>query len=159
LTTDNVTSLDRPDFVWRARVSAESPGRASVHARTHSFVVGPPLDFDPEADAVSALEYLLGAVAADVLNGFRAEAKRRRVRLDRSEATVEGRLDNPLTHLAVVGEAGHPGLTEATVKVYVSSPDAEASLRDAWTASLDRSPLVHTLRPSVDLTLELEIVL
>jgi uncharacterized OsmC-like protein len=152
------TPIDRPDFVWRARVSADAPASASVFVRKHSFVVGRPLDFDAEADSVSAVEHLLGALGADVLNGFRAEAKRRRITVDRAEATVEGRLDNPLTHLRVVGETGHPGLREAHVKVYVSSPAAEDAVREAWTDSLERSPLVRTLRPTVALELELQIV-
>jgi uncharacterized OsmC-like protein len=121
-------------------------------------LVGPPLDFDPESDAVSAVEYLLGALGADVLNGFRAEAKRRRLPLDDAEATVDGRLDNPLTHLRVVGEHGHPGLASASVKVYATSSAAEQALLEAWDESLERSPLVRTLRTSVDLKTELEVV-
>jgi len=156
--SSQTTPTDRPDFVWHARIAARPDGRATVFARKHSFVTGKPLDFDRDADAVSAVEYLLGALGADVLNGFRREARVRRIRLDRAEATVDGRLDNPLTHLKVVGETGHPGLSEASVKVYASSPDPEATLRDAWTDSLDRSPLVCTLRPAVKLTLELQIV-
>lgn len=156
--TDITPPPARPDFVWRARVSAEPAGRASVYARKHAFVVGAPLGFDEEADTVSALEYVLGALGADVLNGFRAEARRRRLRIDQAEATVEGRLDNPLTYLDVVGEDGHPGLREAHVKVYVTSPDPERAVRTAWSDSLERSPLACTLRPTVELTLELELL-
>ena len=156
--SDTSTRIDRPDFVWRARISGDADATASVFVRKHSFVVGRPLDFDAEADAVSAVEHLLGALGADVLNGFRSEARRRRLTVDRSEATVEGRLDNPLTHLRVVGETGHPGLSEAHVKVYASSPDAESAIQEAWTDSLKRSPLVCTLRAAVELTLELEMV-
>jgi len=158
LSDTSSTRIDRPDFVWRARISGDAPAKASVFVRKHSFVVGRPLDFDAEADAVSAVEHLLGALGADVLNGFRAEAPRRRLRVDRAEATVEGRLDNPLTHLRVVGETGHPGLAGAHVKVYASSPDPEDAVREAWTDSLDRSPLVRTLGPTVELKLELQIV-
>jgi hypothetical protein len=155
---DSPTPIDSPDFVWRARVGIDAEGRASVFVRKHAFVVGRPLDFDAESGAVSAVEYLLGALGADVLNGFRIEARRRRLRVDRAEATVEGRLDNPLTHLRVVGETGHPGLAEASVKVYASSPDPEGVLRDAWIDALERSPLICTLRPTVRLTTDLEIV-
>lgn len=151
-------SPEQPDFVWRSRVSAEAPGRATAYVRKHSFGVGKPLDFDADSDTISALEYLLGALGADLVNGFRAEAKRQRVGLDRVEATVEGRLDNPLTHLNVVGESGHPGLAEASVKVYASSFDPEESVQQVWTDALERSPLVHTLRGSVELTLELQVV-
>lgn len=156
--TENTTRTDQPDFVWRARVSADVDGQASVFVRQHSFVVGKPVDFDGEAATVSAVEHLLGALGADVLNGFRNEAARRRIRLDRAEATVEGRLDNPLTHLRVVGESGHPGLVEASVKVYASSPDADATIRAAWADSIERSPLVCTLRSTVSLKVDLRLV-
>ena len=132
--------------------------RAVVHVRRHRFTVGKPVDFDAEADSISAVEYLLGALGADLVNGLLAVARRRRVSVDQVEATVEGRLDNPLTHLAVVGEEGHPGLTHALVKLYVSSPDPEEKVRDAWQETLERSPLVRTLRDSVNLEMTLQVV-
>jgi uncharacterized OsmC-like protein len=107
---------------------------------------------------VSPVEYLLGALGADLVSGLRIAAKRRRVHLDRTEAAVEGRLDNPLVHLAVVGETGHPGLASARVKVYASSFDPEDTVRQAWAEALERSPLVRTLRNAVELSLELEVV-
>jgi uncharacterized OsmC-like protein len=146
------------EFTWTTRVTAESRARAAVHARRHRFTVGAPVEFDPQADAVSALEYLLGALGADLVNGLQAIAARRRLRLDALEATVEGRLDNPLVYLAVVGEEGHPGLVAARVKVYASSPDPEARVREAWAETLDRSPIARTLRGCVDLSLELHLV-
>lgn len=152
------SNVSKPDFVWTARVTAEARDRASVYARRHRFDVGKPLDFDAESESVSALEYVLGALGADVLNGLRAAARRRHLDLDGAEATVEGRLDNPLVHLGVVGEDGHPGIAEARVKVYASSPDPEEAVRAAWTDALERSPLVHTLRVCVDLSLELHVV-
>jgi len=151
-------SSSQPDFVWKARVAANGRGRSDVFVRRHRFVAGRALEFDPEADTVSPLEYLLGALGADLLNGLQTVAKRRRLHLDRVEATVEGRVDNPLTHLAVIGETGHPGLTRAHVKVYASSLEPEDSLREAWLETLERSPIVCTLRPAVELSLELELV-
>jgi OsmC-like protein len=148
----------QPEFVWRARVTAEAPDRSSVYTRRHRFVVGKPLDFDAESEAVSAIEYALGALCADVVSGLCAAAKRRRVHLDGAEGTVEGRLDNPLVHLGVVGEEGHPGISSVLVKVYASSPDPEEDVRDAWEEALERSPLVRTLQECVDLILELHVV-
>ena len=145
--------------VWTARVTADAgPTRASVYVRRHRFSVGRPLEFDREGECVSALEYLLGALGADLVNGLRIVARHRRVRLDGVEATVEGRLDNPLVHLAVVGETGHPGLVRARVTLYATSPDPEAQVRDAWTEALQRSPLARTLSGCVDLSLELHMV-
>ncbi|HET9949584.1 MAG TPA: OsmC family protein, partial [Longimicrobiales bacterium] len=131
---------------------------AAAHVRRHTFTVGRAVEFDPEAPDVSALEYLLGALGADVLAGLRAAAKRRRLRVDAAEAAVEGRLDNPLAHLGVVGEHGHAGLARADVRVYVSTPDPEPAMRAAWAEALERSPLVRTLRASVALALELHVV-
>lgn len=152
------SKADKPDFVWTARVTAQAGDRASVYVRRHRFDVGEPLEFDAESDSVSALEYALGALGADVLNGLRRAARRRRLHLDRAEATVEGRLDNPLVHLGVVGEEGHPGIEEVRVKVYASSLDSDEAVRDAWAEALERSPLVRTLRGAVELSLELNVV-
>lgn len=152
------TNANKPDFVWTARVTAEEHDRASVYVRRHRFDVGKPLDFDAESHSVSALEYTLGALGADVLNGLRRAARRRRLHLDRAEATVEGRLDNPLAHLGVVGEEGHPGIDEVRVKVYASSLDSDESVREAWDEALERSPLVRTLQGAVELSLELHLV-
>ena len=153
------TSVNNPlDFTWKARVTPETGERAAVYVRRHRFVAGRPLDFDEESETVSPLEYLLGALGADLLVGLQAVAKRRRVQLDHAEATVEGRLDNPLMHLAVVGEEGHPGLVWAEVKMYASSLDSEESIREAWAETLERSPIARTLRGAVDLSLQLHVV-
>ncbi len=101
---------------------------------------------------------MLGALGADLVNGLATVARRHRVDVGKIEATVEGRLDNPLTHLGVVGETGHPGLAHAHVKVYVSSLDSESRIQNAWQETLDRSPLVRTLRGSVQLELTLQRV-
>lgn len=156
--TERSTESQHVDFVWSARVTTESSEIAAVHVRRHRFLVGRPLDFDRESDSVSALEYLLGALGADLLNGLRSAAKRRRVRLDHVEATVEGRLGNPLVHLGVVGEEGTPRLVSARAKLYASSLDAEKRLREAWEEALERSPIVRTLQDVVELSVELHMV-
>lgn len=145
-------------LAWNARVTSGARDRAVVHVRRHRFTVGKPVEFDADADTVSAVEYVLGALGADLVNGLLAVARRHRVDVERVEATVEGRIDNPLTHLAVVGETGHPGLTRATVKVYVSSLDPEENVRRAWEETLERSPLVRTLRDAMELDLTLQVV-
>lgn len=145
------------DFVWRARVTCAAPHRADVHVRRHHFVVGKPVEFDVASEAVSAIEYLLGALGADLVNGMRAVARRRRVAIDRIEAAVEGSLDNPLTHLSVIGETGHAGLARASVKMYVSSLDSESEVRAAWNETIERSPIVRTLRDAVKLELILNL--
>src|SRR5947208_51170 len=97
------------DFAWRARVRATRRGQATAYVRKHQFTVGAPVQFDEQYDQVTALEYVLAAIGADLVKGFQSAADRRRLTVDQIEAVVSGQLDNPLVHLGVVGEAGHPG--------------------------------------------------
>lgn len=142
---------------WSVRVRATGRDRATAYVRRHRFEIGAPVQFDDAADAVSALEYTLGALAADLVNGFAALARRRRLSLDAVEALVTAELNNPLTVLAVVGEAGHPGMERVVAKVYVTSGDTDDDLRRAWSDALALSPLARTLRDAVDLRIELRI--
>ncbi len=110
-------------------------------------------------DGITALEYVLGAIGADVVYGLQALARKRRVEVDHVEAVVEGELNNPLTYLGVVGESGHPGLERVSVKVYVASVAAEEEIQRVWQEMLSRSPLVRTLQPAIRLELSLQVVL
>ena len=116
------------------------------------------MQFDREYDRITALEYTLGAVGADVVNGLTALARRRRVDVEEVEAVVSGRLNNPLTYLGVVGEEGHPGLERMKVRVYVSSTEAEERVRKVWQEMLAKSPLVRTLKPALDLELSMKVI-
>ena len=142
-------------FEWQLRVRATGRGRATAYTRNQSFEVGKPLQFDAEYGQVTALEYVLGAIGADVVNGLVDTARAKRLGVDSVEALVTGELNNPLMHLGVVGEEGHPGLETVRVKVYVTSDETEAKVIEAWNEMLDRSPLVHTFRSVLDLELKI----
>lgn len=144
---------------WTLRVTSEEPAVATAYVRRSRFDVGLPLQFDEEYDGVTALEYVLGAIASDIVVGLRRIARRRRVDVDRVEALVRGEVDNPLTFLQVVGEDGHPGLTRVTIKVYVSSIDPPERVAQIWEETLRISPLVRTFQSSVALELEHEVVI
>jgi hypothetical protein len=143
---------------WSLRVRGDGADRAKVTTRQHQFTVGAPLSFDREYDRTTALEQALGALGADVVNGFTVLADRERVEIDDVEATVHAELDNALTYLGVVGEEGHPGLTRVEIKVYASSPAPEPTVREVWEEARRRSPLVNTFRTCVDLELKLQLV-
>lgn len=143
-------------FAWTVRVTATEPRTARAIARQHRFLVGDPVTFDQAAPGVSALEYALGALGAELANGLRAVARSRRVAVEEVEALVRGELNNPLICLGVVGETGHPGLERVYVKLYVRAPDPEA-VRSLWETVLARSPLTHTLRAATHLDLELAV--
>jgi len=146
-------------YTWTLRVSSAGKDRATVFARTQQFSVGAPVQFDAAYNAITALEYVLGAIGADVVNGLQTLARKRRVEVDHVEAVVEGELNNPLTYLGVVGESGHPGLEQVSVKVYVASLATEAEIRRVWQEMLDKSPLVRTFQPAIRFELSLQVVL
>jgi len=146
-------------YTWTLRVSTACKDRATVFVRQHQFTVGVPVQCDAAYDAITALEYVLGAIGADVVNGFRALARKRRVEVDQVEAVIQGELNNPLTYLGVVGESGHPGLEQVSVKVYVASLAAAEEIQRVWQEMLDKSPLVRTFQPAIRFELSLQVVL
>ncbi len=133
-------------------------GWATAYARNHAFTVGGQASFR-EADAhPDAVEYLLGALGGDLICGFASHATRRGVEVDAMEASIFGRLNNPLVYLGVVGESGHPGFDTISCTLYVSADADEEVLKEVWRTTLARSPLVNTLDRCVGLTLNLQAV-
>jgi hypothetical protein len=133
-----------------------APAETRVYARNHSFEVGAQASLRDRDDHPSALEYLLGALAGDLLQGFEVEASRRQIAVHEGELNLQGRLDNVLVHLGVIGESGHPGLASITGTFYVST-DADAQLlEEIWQSALARSPLFHTLSKCAVLTFRLQ---
>ncbi len=146
------------DTTWHVRVSSEGKDSSSVYVRRHRFDVGAPLAFDLEHRRVTALEYLLGALGADLAGTFHMVARRRRLPVDNVEVTLSGALNNPLTYLAVVGEAGHPGLHRVKAKVYVSTSAPEEEVQGVWVETLATSPLVCTLKKAAQLDITLQVI-
>ncbi len=147
------------DTRWTLRVTAAHPFGSTAHARKHSFAAGAPISFDAEYGAITALEYLLGSVGADLVGGIQTVARRRRVAIDDIEAVVHGVLHNPMVYLRVVGEAGDAGLRAIEARAYISSLDDEARVRAVWTEVLETSPIVNTLSKAVKLDLTYQQVL
>ena len=138
------------------RVTAPDPAAARVSVGRRQFSIGKPLEFDEASPHVAAIEYALGAVGGEVVNGLRAFADRRRLPVDAVEAVVTGELENGLTYLEVVGEQGQPRIARIHLKVFVASGDAAAT-RALFEQMLERLPLVCTLRAAVALTIDLNI--
>jgi hypothetical protein len=136
---------------WTLRVSATERGQATVYTRQHQFCVGAPVHFDRSYEEVSALEYVLGAIGADLVNGIQRLARRRRIAIEQLEAVVVGELNNPLTYLGVIGETGHPRLEKIRIKVYLASPEAEATIQRLWQETLATSSLVRMFQASIQL--------
>ncbi len=145
-------------YMWTVRVSSVG-NAANAFVRKHDFTVGDAIHFDEEYPHITALEFVLGAIGADVVNGLRSLARKRRVEIDHVEANVQAELNNPLTFLGVVGEAGHPGLERVQVKIYVSSLSPRDELESVWNEMIERSPLIQTFRSAIDLELTWKVIL
>ncbi len=142
------------DIFTTLRVTAGEPDLARVAIRRQQFVVGRPIEFDQSAPRIAALEYALGSVGAEIVNGLRLFASRRRVEIDAIEAVVTADLENPLAYLEVIGETGRAVLQWIHIKVFVSCAD-QSTIRGVFEAMLDRLPLTSTLRVATKLTTEL----
>lgn len=146
-------------YTWTLRVGITSRDCTTVFVRNQQFNVGAPVQFDEAYNAITALEYVLGAIGADVVHGLQSLARKRRVAIDHIEAVVQGELNNPLTYLGVVGESGHPGLAQVHVKVYIASIAADKDIQRVWQEMLARSPLVRTFQAAIAFELSLQVVL
>jgi hypothetical protein len=136
------------------RVTAPGAAVARVSVGRRSFSIGRPVEFDEASQQVSALEYALGAVGGEVVNGLREFARRRRHAIEAIEALVTGELQDGLTYLEVIGEMGQPRIRRIAIKVFVASVDPAAT-RALFDETIERLPLVSTLREAVDLDVEL----
>jgi hypothetical protein len=135
------------------RVTAPEPADARVSVGRRQFSIGRPVEFDASPH-VAALEYALGAVGGEVVNGLREFARRRRFPIDAVEALVTGELQDGLAYLEVIGETGRPRIRRIAIKVFVGSVDDRAT-HALFDEMIERLPLVSTLREALDLDVEL----
>jgi hypothetical protein len=126
---------------------------ARVSTGRRQFTIGRPVEFDEASPNVAAIEYALGAVGGELVNGLREFARRRRIVIDDVEAIVTGELTNGLAYLEVIGDSGRPSLSRIAVKVFVSTPDAD--VRTLFDDMVERLPLLNTLRKALELQIEL----
>jgi hypothetical protein len=80
------------------RVTAPGGASARVSAGRRQFSIGRPVEFDDASPHVAALEFALGAVGGEIVNGLREFARRRRIEIDAVEALVSGELEHGLTY-------------------------------------------------------------
>lgn len=133
-----------------------SPAEARVYARNHAFPVGAQASLREQDDHPSAVEYLLGALAGDLLRGFEVQAARRQVAVHAGEMNLQGRLNNVLVHLGVIGETGHPAVESVSGTFYVSADAEGQALDEIWSATLERSPLYQTLTRCATVSIRLQ---
>src|SRR5579859_3386400 len=146
------------EYTWKVRVRGIGTQDTTVYSRNHAFSVGGAASFRPTDRHPSAVEYLLGALGADVTSGFQLLAARQGIVVDALELTLSGRLENPLVFLGVVGVTGSTGVAQISGVLYVSADADETILHTIWQSTLARSPLYNTLKPGVVLDLELRLI-
>jgi hypothetical protein len=144
------------DYEWRLRTRVTGHQKSTTYGRNFSFDVGQPASFEEKDQYPSAVEYLLGALAASLATGFSTEAIRAGLTIDDVEITVRGRLNNPLALLGL--EDGDPSFSAIDIRCFASTFDDESVVRATWELAVQRSPLAATLRRAVDLNLKLSVV-
>ena len=145
------------DHVFPVRVQRLAGGTARVYARG-VFDVGSQASLRETDDAPSAVEYLIGALGGDLACGLQRAADAEGIALHGIEITLNGRLDNILTHLGVVGEQGHPGFAAIDGTAYIATDADESAVARAWRRTLARSPLYGTLTRCVDVSIKLVVM-
>jgi shikimate kinase len=95
-------------------------------------------------------------VAASLTSGFASDCARSSLDVDDIEISISARLHNVLAYLGV--EEGDPSFRSIEVKCFASTFDDEAAIQAIWAGTVSRSPVVATLKKSVDLEIKLAIV-
>jgi hypothetical protein len=138
------------------RVTAPARHIARVSIRRNQFSAGRPLEFDAASPRIASVEYALGAMGAEIVNGLRDFADRRRLEIDAIEATVTGEVSHALSYLEVIGEYGEPRIDRAAIKVFVATSE-DREVRALFDELLTRLPLFCTLRSAIAVSTELII--
>ena len=144
------------EYEWRARARSTGILKATVYCRNFSIEVGQSASFESADRHPSAVEYLLAALAGDLVTGFANECAKNNLVADDVEMTVGGKLHNVLAHLGL--EGGDPSFASIEMKLFVSSFENETKLKEVWDMTVRRSPLAATLAKSVDLKIRFSIV-
>lgn len=144
------------EYEWRARARSTGHLKSSVYCRNFSIDVGQPASFEESDKHPSAVEYLLAALAGDLTTGFATECAKSNLEVDDIEMTINGRLNNILAHLGL--EEGDPSFESIEMKCFVSSFEDEEKVREAWSRTVRRSPILVTLRKAVDVRIKFAVL-
>ncbi len=143
-------------YEWRLRARATGHLATTVYCRNFQWSLGQPASFEEKDANPSAVEALLGAVAADLTTSFVTTCSQAGLEVDDVELAARGRLHDVMAHLGL--SDGDPSFAAIELKMFVSTFDDEARVREAFRTVVARSPLVSTLARAVDLETRLAIV-
>ena len=143
---------------WAIRAVSVGRRETKLYAGNTTLVAGVQLNLQPSSERESAFELMLSALAAYVIEGFRAQLEKRGVNPFGLELLLKAKLDNPLVHLGVIGESGDPGASSITATIYVSAEAEEPDLEQALDDALARAPVFSTLKRAVMIDLKLAVL-
>ncbi len=143
--------------VFHLRALREPDGLVRLVAGNVTLGVEGALPLDEKSAHPSALDLLVGALAADLLTAFDREAAKSGTPVHEAELRLTARLDNPLLALGVVGETGSAGLAGIDGMLAVSTDAPEVAVRALWERSLARSPVHVTLSRTTPIRIDLRL--
>lgn len=138
------------DYEWKVRARWTAGMRATVFARNHQFDVGQPASFDTDDKALSAVEYLLGALAGGLAVGLQWRCSQHNIQIFNLEVSLQAKADNILVFLGVQ-ESGHPGLAWVRGRCFIDADADDDVLQQLWTQTVQRSPIANSLQRAVAL--------
>lgn len=148
---------DPAGYTWTIRGSSAGGEVTRLHVGRNSFSAGPAISFRPDEPLPSAIDYLLGALTAEMVSNLIGCMRERAVDFDDVECRIAGQIEDPLASIGVVGARGNPAMRAITGTVYVSSDADDDVLKDAWSAALRRSSVYCTLQRCVSLSIEMRV--
>jgi hypothetical protein len=148
---------DPAGYTWTVRGSSADGGVTRLYVGRNSFSAGPAVSFRPDEPLPSAVDYLLGALTAEMVGNFASCLRERSVDFDAVECRIAGQLEDPLASIGVVGAKGGPAMRAITGTVYVSADADGCVLKDAWCTALSRSAVYCTLQRCVSLSIEMRV--
>lgn len=147
---------DARKYQWRLRARSTGHLKSTIYTRNFSFDIGQAASFEEKDTYPCAIEYLFGALAGSLTTGFATECARDNLEVDDIELSLSGSLNNILAHMGL--EEGDPAVKNIELKCFASTFDDEDKVKAAWQRTVSRSPLVATLKKSIELQLKFVIV-
>ncbi|MGH7742118.1 MAG: hypothetical protein ACRENS_08855 [Candidatus Eiseniibacteriota bacterium] len=129
-----------------------------MHAREFSFNGEGRTSWAKKAEHPSALDYLLSALATDLLSGLVRESHRGGPAVREAELRLEAWLENPMIVAGIVNEAGSPRIKKIRGTLYLGTEGAESEVRAMWQRVFDSSPVHASLAPGVDVRINFKLI-
>ena len=136
-------------YTWRLRARSTGMREATLYARNFSWQLGQPASFEEKDAHPSAIEAALGALAADVLNGFASICAQKDCPLDELEVNTKATLHDVMAHLGL--STGDPSMASVDLTLFVTAAAPGATIRAIWEEAKRRSPLYNTFKKALAL--------